>query len=92
MMVVESKGKEIKACCRRRREKGRFRTKETNDGPESKGKEIKECLQKEKGEREFQKQMMVSERQEKEIKACCRGRREKGSFRNKCRSLKGRGK
>jgi hypothetical protein len=43
-------------------------------------------LQRGKGERKFQKQMMVAERQEKEIKACCRGRREKGSFRNKYRS------
>jgi hypothetical protein len=36
--------------------------------------------------------MMVAERKGKEIQACCRGGKEKGSFRNKCRSLKGRGK
>jgi hypothetical protein len=40
-------------------------------------------LQSEKGERKFQKQMLVAERERKEIKACCRGRREKGSFRTK---------
>jgi hypothetical protein len=37
-------------------------------------------LQREKGERKFQKQMQVAERERKEIKACCRRRREKGSF------------
>ncbi len=49
-------------------------------------------LQREKGERKFQKQMQVAEREGKEIKACCRGKREKGSLKNKCRSLRGRGK
>ncbi len=36
--------------------------------------------------------MMVAEREEKVIKACCRVRREKGSFRNKLWSLRGRRK
>ncbi len=49
-------------------------------------------MQRGKGERKFQKQMMVAEREGKVIRACCRMRREKGSFRNKCRLLKGRGK
>jgi hypothetical protein len=40
-------------------------------------------LQRGIGEKKFLKQMLVAERQEKEIKACCRGRREKGSFRTK---------
>jgi hypothetical protein len=35
--------------------------------------------------------MMVVERKGKEIKPCCRGGREKGSFKNKC-SLRRRGK
>ncbi len=52
----------------------------------------KGMLQKEKGERKFQKQMQVAERKRKEIKACCRVRREKGSFRKKLWSLRGRGK
>ncbi len=45
-----------------------------------------------KRERKFHKQMMVAERKRNEIKACCRGRRDKGSVRNKCRLLKRRGK
>jgi hypothetical protein len=49
-------------------------------------------LQKEKKERKFQKQRHVTERERKEIKACYKGRREKGSFRNKGRSLIGKGK
>ncbi len=35
---------------------------------------------------------MVAEREEKVIKACCRRRREKGCYRNKCRPLRGRRK
>jgi hypothetical protein len=49
-------------------------------------------LQSEKGERKFQKKIMVAERKGKEIKVCCRGGKEKGSFRNKGRSLRGKGK
>jgi hypothetical protein len=40
-------------------------------------------LKREKGEGKFQKQRQVTERERKEIKSCRRGRREKGSFRNK---------
>ncbi len=49
-------------------------------------------MHKEKGERKFQKQMLVAERERKEIKTCCSVRREKGNFRNKGRSLRGKGK
>jgi hypothetical protein len=41
-------------------------------------------LQGGKGEKNFQKQMQVAARKRKEIKACRRGRREKGNFGNKC--------
>jgi hypothetical protein len=40
-------------------------------------------LQRGKRERKFLKQMLVAERERKEIKACCRGRKEKGSFKTK---------
>ncbi len=56
---------------------------------ERKGKH-KGMLQRGMGERKFQKQMLVAEREGKVIK--CMLQREKGSFKNKCRSLRGRGK
>jgi hypothetical protein len=78
MLVAERQEKEIKACYRGRREKGSFRTKETNDGRLEGGERDKSMLQREKGERKFQKQMMVAEREETVINACCRERRNKG--------------
>jgi hypothetical protein len=73
------------------REKGERKFQKQMLVVERKGKH-KGMLQREKGERKFQKQWQVAESKGKEIKACCRGRREKGSFRNKGRSLRGKGK
>ncbi len=78
--VTERERKEIKACCRGGK-KGNFRNKCRL--LIKRGERYKGMLQREKGESTLQKQMLVAERQEKEIKACCRGKREKGSFRNK---------